>query len=435
MTKPLLNPEWVVRLEGFRRLIVGYSGGLDSTVLLATLASQPSLHGKILAVHVNHAISANAIFWQQHCEQTCHNLIIPCISQTVTFDCRANIEERARIARYAVFTSVVEAQDALVLGHHLNDQAETMLLQLFRGAGVDGLAAMSESNDFGLGMLLRPFLSLTRGQLEAYAIKHQLQWIDDESNENTQYSRNYLRHEIMPLLIKKFPGVVGNIARAANHCQQAKVNLYQLAEQDMSNLKLISEHDNHNTLLVTPLKKLTNERITNVLRLWLKKHEVSLPSTSTLQRIIFEVIHGEVDTNPLVSWGPIQIRRFDGRLYLDLQNSIASTSMDSLPWNNFPLPIVLANGYTQIIAHEQSEGLKIPLNAKIVIRYRQGGELFFWHGQRKQLKKLFQQWHIPPWHRDSIPLIYINDELAAVVGYAISDLFYSSLKGWHLVSI
>nr|WP_284498321.1 tRNA lysidine(34) synthetase TilS [Legionella maioricensis] len=416
-------------MGGFTKLIVGFSGGLDSTVLLHLLASHSSLCPKLIAVHINHGISSNAEYWQKHCEQFCLNSGIDFISHAVEFDRSANIEEGARIARYTVFSSLLTTQDCLILAHHRDDQAETVLLQLFRGAGVDGLAAMSDLSTWGVGTLARPLLSYSREQLEHYAASHQLKWIEDESNQEISYSRNYLRHQIMPLLLKKWPGVVGNIARTALHCQQAKANLDELAIHDDQELLTAT-----NSLFIEPLKKLSIERITNVLRVWLKKNQVQLPSTLTFQRLIHEVLFASSDAAPVVSWNEIQVRRYQQYLYLDKKKVISLPHC--IEWTEFPLPLVLTEYNFSLMAKKVNQGLIVPQNAKVEIKFRRGGEQFYWHGQTKQLKKLFQEWGVPPWLRDTIPLIYINDQFAAVVGYAVSDLFFThnSSDSWLLLT-
>ncbi|KTD44726.1 tRNA lysidine(34) synthetase TilS [Legionella parisiensis] len=470
MIKPLLSTEWFSRLSHFNRLIIGFSGGLDSTVLLHVLASHPTLLTRLIAVHVNHGISANASCWQLHCQQFCQNLGIPLITQGVQFDRSANIEEGARIARYAVFSSLLAEEDCLLLGHHLNDQAETVLLQLFRGSGVDGLAAMPDFGQLALGKIARPFLTHSREELEHYAAFHQLSWIEDESNEDIGYSRNYLRQQIMPLLKRKWPGVIGNIARTALHCQQAKRNLDMLAAQDMASEENL-EKLTGNSLLITPLKALGRDRIANVLRVWLKNNKIQLPSTVTFWRLIDEVIFASPDAVPLVSWGEVTVRRYQKHLYLDNRNANNLTSYirplsklaakrdilgdsecrtaaytkshedqstistkqicsavefhkRSIEWSAFPLPLVIPNSSINLLAKKDNQGLVIPAGAKIFVQFRQGGEEFFLHGQTKRLKKLFQEWGVPPWLRERIPLIYFNDKLAAVVGYAMSDLFF-----------
>lgn len=429
MTKLLLNAEWTTRLDEFTQLIVGFSGGLDSTVLLHLLASYPSLGPKLLAVHINHGISKNASSWQSHCEQFCFNLGIRFLSRSVQFNRCANIEEEARTARYQVFSSLLTATDCLILAHHREDQAETVLLQLFRGAGVDGLAAMTELSSLGLGSIARPLLSHSRAELESYAARHELKWVEDESNQEINYSRNYLRHQIMPLLLTKWPGVTGNLARTASHCQQAKANLDELAVSDYPELLVARK-----ALFIDPLRTLSIERITNVLRVWLKRNHIQLPATTTFQRLIHEVINANADANPLVSWDGIEVRRYQHYLYVDNKKVINLAT--AIEWAEFPSPLVLTEYNLHLIAKKVDEGLVVPQNTAVIIRFRQGGEHFCWHGQTKQLKKLFQEWTIPPWLRDTIPLVYIDNQLAAVVGYAVSDLFYSknSSQCWQLLT-
>ncbi|MGL5742500.1 MAG: tRNA lysidine(34) synthetase TilS [Legionella sp.] len=421
MIKPLLSAEWLTRFSRLNQLIVGFSGGLDSTVLLHVLASHPILFSKLIPVHVNHGISPNASVWQEQCEHFCRNLDVVLITKQVEFDRSANVEEGARIARYGVFSSLMTEQSGLILGHHLDDQAETVLLQLFRGAGVDGLAAMSEFGPFANGALARPFLSCSREQLEHYAVLHQLSWIEDESNLDVSYARNYLRQQVMPLLRSKWQGVAGTIARTATHCQQAKRNLDALAVHDMF-LEEASETVTEPFLFIAQLQKLSFDRIANVLRVWLKNNQIQLPSTRTFQRLIEEVIFARTDATPEVRCGEVCVRRYQKYLYVDKINS--SDFPSSIEWSEFPSPIVLNDAGTHLLAKRANQGLIIPPKTKINVTFRKGGEELVLHGQTKRLKKLFQEWGIPPWLRESIPLIYFNDTLAAVVGYAVSDLFF-----------
>lgn len=427
MTKPLLNAQWISRLEGFKQLTVGFSGGLDSTVLLHLLSSQPSLRANLFAIHINHGISPNALLWQQHCENFCLSSGIKFLARSVEFNRSANVEEEARIARYKVFNTMLGERDCLVLGHHLDDQAETVLLQLFRGAGVDGLAAMPEFSSWSSSFVARPLLTSSRKQLEDYAAIHQLNWVEDESNQDNKYSRNFLRQNIMPLLADKWPGVVKNITRAALHCQQAKSNLDELAHYDYPELTVGAP------LFIEPLKSLSRDRMSNVLRVWLQRNSVKVPSTSTFQRLIDELIFAANDAMPLVSWGDVQIRRFKNQLYLDKKSH---TDLPlTIDWLDFPQPLILPEYNINLRAQKAQSGLKVPPGAKVVIKFRQGGEHMLWHGHTRQLKKLFQEWSIPTWLRGRIPLVYINEQLAMVAGYAVSDLFYTnndSEVSWHI---
>jgi len=420
----LLTQDWLDSLAHYQTLYIGFSGGLDSTVLLHTIVRQPTLIGKVVAVHIHHGLSKNATSWQEHCQCQCDMLSIPLLVRDVQFNTRANIEEGARIARYQVFSSLLAEDDCLLLAHHADDQAETVLLQLFRGTGIDGLAAMASRGELAKGSLARPFLNHTRDTLEAYARHYQLAWIDDESNQNTAFSRNYLRQQIMPLLRAKWPGLVGNLGRSAIHCQQAKSNLDCLAEIDCQ--ERVKSQDSLN---LTPLLLLNQARLANVLRVWLRKNNVRCPTTVILQRLITDVILGRQDALAVVTWDGIVVRRYQQTIYLLKEES--QNQLNCIEWSTFPTSLQLdGKGHRSLHVRsgssQTSAGLKIPPNCIIQVRFRQGGETFHWRGQTKQLKKLYQQWQIPPWQRDMIPLLYVNGELAAVVGFAISDYFYAT---------
>ncbi len=265
---------WIEQFSQFKRLIVGFSGGLDSTVLLHNLAQQPALHGRLLAMHINHGISVNAENWQYQCQHFCEELSIPFLVKKVEFGRQANLEEEARKARYQAFSAELAPGDGLILAHHLDDQAETLLLQLFRGAGVDGLAAMVASKGFAKGKLLRPLLNYSRQNLEDYAKFHHLKWLDDESNQNTDFSRNFLRQQIFPLLRTRWPKIANNLTRTTQHCQQAQANLEDLAKMDCPVLNKPTS-----TLALNSLSHLSDARMVNVLRFWFKSNNIKSPST------------------------------------------------------------------------------------------------------------------------------------------------------------
>lgn len=418
MTNSLLNAEWIVRLASFSRLIVGLSGGLDSIVLLHCLNSIPALARNVSAIHIHHGLSVFADEWLTFCEHFCAQQGIALQTRHVVLNnLSANIEEQARIARYDAFSELVNARDALLLAHHADDQAETILLQLMRGAGVDGLAAMLPLTPWRDSIIIRPFLQQTKACLKAYAIDHHLQWICDESNDNLAFSRNYIRHQIMPLLKARWPGVINNLGRTATHCQQAKTNLRFLAYQDCPELKNSGSTSRDLTagLSLTDIQHYPLERLTNILRVWIGNCGIKAPSMQVLHELITQLA-ARSDAAVCIQWGNVAIRRYHNRLYLlkELKSSI-----DPVKQVKFVL---------------SQKGLHIPPDCRLEIRFRVGGELFFFHGQQKKLKKLWQEWQVPPWERDTIPLIWINDELVAVAGFAISDAHYDENKD-HLYSI
>lgn len=417
MSNCLLTDSWIQRLSQYQCCYVGFSGGLDSTVLLHALATHYPQPLPIKAIHVHHGLSPNASDWQAHCQRFCDALGIPLIVRHVQVDPRANVEAAARQARYQAFYSVMDKNDSLVLAHHRDDQAETLLLQLCRGAGIDGMSAMPSIKSLANGDLLRPLLGHSRQALEAYAHKHQLQWVDDESNQESTFSRNYLRHQIIPLLEAKWPQVMANLSRTASHCQQARLNLDALAKMDCESLQVPQDQ-----LSLVSVRHLDPARLANVLRVWLRQNQHQPPTESILNQLIDDMVLARGDATPLVQWGDTIVRRYQQILYVTHQQE--AVSLKACEWPLFPSPLSLDTARL-LQASPHTEGLCIPEGAHIEVRFRQGGEMFYWHGQTKTLKKLLQEWNIPPWQRDHIPLVYVNGQLAVVVGQAVSDHYFA----------
>lgn len=423
MSELTLEADFLDKLQDYPNLYVGYSGGLDSTVLLHLLVTQLPDAGSVHAIHINHGLSPNAARWQLHAEAFCQQLNITCTSHELQLLPGGNLEERARDARYDIFKSILNQQDALLLAHHQDDQAETFLLNLMRGAGVDGLSGMKSVQSLSNYHLIRPLLAFSRAQIQAYAVSHGLRWIEDESNDNERLARNFIRRQVLPLLSSYWPAATDNIVRAASHCQQAKQNLQTLAEMDAGRLTP--------TLSLTTLKQLSKPRLINVLRYWIHLQGHQLPSEKTLLRVIDEVILARPDAQPLVTFGESIIRRFQDKLYCDV-NMPQREKNESLVWPDFPSSFLLPGHLGTLIARPGDKGILIPPSSAVEVRFREGGETFSWRGQTKCLKKCLQQWHVPPWQREKVPLIFVNGKLAAVVGFAISDECYTTQQGFTI---
>jgi tRNA(Ile)-lysidine synthase len=426
--KDLLDEPWVERLRDFNRLMVAFSGGLDSTVLLHALAMQPELAHKLCAVHIHHGLSPHASGWQQHVEHFCEQHRISLVIHHLTLSAQSNIEEEARLARLRVFDAMLDEQDGLLLAHHQDDQAETLLLQLCRGSGVDGLSGVPSQRALGKGQLLRPFLALSKKTLKAYAVAHQLRWVDDESNADVRFSRNLLRHQILPLLQKQWPAVVQSIATCASHCQQARSNLEDLARMDCSDLAKAQDF-----LDLLPLAALNDARLSNVLRVWLMSRGARAPSTSTVERLLHEVIRVPSDKMPCVQWGAFEVRRYRQRLYFRQQQALMPASSRE-DWPSFPSPWISTEGGAQWVATVARRGLHVPLGSRVEVAYRVGGETLVWRGKTRILKKLFQQWGVPPWLRQHVPLIYVDGDLALVLDFCVSDR-YDGAQGERVFQI
>lgn len=401
---------------------VAFSGGLDSTVLLHLLAHSP-LKSKLSAIHINHQLSQSADDWQQHCTDVCEQWEVPFHIEQVSVSGEGGVEAAARKARYEVFEKQVGCNECLLTGHHQNDQIETLLYRLFRGAGPEGLAAMPKERelghrekDIGQGVLYRPFLNVPRNQLEAYATTQGLIWVEDDSNISTEFDRNFIRHELIPIIENRWPGSGNCIARAASLCRdQATLNqLY--GEQLLGQLQPQSERLGV-SISGEILDAYSKEEQSLVLRHWIKSITGVVPEASQLALVIPQVWLCFEDAKPCLRFDQWEIRRFQKRLYLlpQLLETREETSIsyqlngDELLVN---LPGVgLLKVALELCVHLKKQGIK-----QLDISYRQGGERCkpIGRGHSQKLKKLLQEYQLEPWLRDWVPLIYSDDVLIAV---------------------
>lgn len=417
------------QLPRLSRYSVAYSGGVDSHVLLYLLSllrrQQPDLN--IQAIHVNHGLQQQADDWAQHCQKICDELDIPLLvmSVNVVLDNGKSPEAASREARYAVFREILGYGEGLLMAHHQDDQAETVLLQLFRGAGTSGLAAMPGSAVFEKGWLLRPFLDISRQQIEDLASKSNLKWIEDPSNVEISFDRNYLRHDIIPRLKSRWPALDVTLGRVATYQAEAAHLLEILAEQDYQ--QAIGQTPQ--TLSVSAVLKHDAGRQRNLLRYWIKKvRQLPLPDSRHLQRILSEVLPAAPDSSPLVEWHEVAVRRYRDELYVQPASFYQgfSEQFPQQPWD-LDKPFRLPDGTELQVSQIRGKGLsqELTVGSKVSIAFRQGGEgcRSVGRGHTHSLKKLMQEWGVPPWLRDRIPLIYIDGKLAQVVGYCICEPF------------
>ncbi|MES2204280.1 MAG: tRNA lysidine(34) synthetase TilS [Pseudomonadota bacterium] len=290
---------------------VAYSGGVDSHVLLHTLVSlRQHYFFELRTVHIHHGLNPKADDWQRHCEKVCQDLNVELTVHKLDLSAsHENIEARARDLRYDFFASLLEENDCLLTGHHQDDQAETVLLQLTRGAGPKGLSAMPAKSALGKGFLLRPFLNLTRDELFSYAQEHQLTWIDDDSNENVRFTRNFMRQEIFPVLKKRWPNVTEAITRSARHCAETE----KLLEEFIAPLLQCCLLEN-NALSLSELKKLTLLQQKHVFRQWLFHCGFASPNERKLENCLRVFLTAAQDRHPMVTWANVIVRRYKTEL-------------------------------------------------------------------------------------------------------------------------
>jgi tRNA(Ile)-lysidine synthase len=404
-----------------KQIWVAYSGGIDSHVLLHLLAtSERTKLRPIQAIHIDHGLNPDSAKWTQHCLSVAVELGVELTTVKVNVASidKLGLEAAARAARYSAFEQHLSRNDVLLTAQHQQDQAETLLLQLFRGAGPKGLASMASQFQLGETAVIRPLLDIKQSDILAYAEQHNLKWIEDPSNVETRWNRNYIRHNVLPEIAKRWPSAAKTISRSAENCAEASELLIELAQHDLTSIGANHASD---YLFIPKLLALSPARCRNVIRYFIELKELGLPSSAVLQRIIDEVCLAKHDSVPVMAYADVEIRRFQDKLYFmsplpdhDATRIIECTSTADLKIND----------HSHLIWQQQTgQGLKeeIILSA-LTVRFRQGGEKIQLPNQshHKSLKHLFQEWDIPPWQRDRIPLLFSDDRLIAVVGYAVA---------------
>ena len=296
-------------------LYVGYSGGLDSHVLVHVMVELVGKK-KIAVVHVNHQLSANSDIWQEHCEDICLELGVDLICKTVNIKNRGTgIEDAAREARYGIFEKLLKKNDLLILAHHADDQIETMLFRLFRGSGIKGMSGMPISRLLGNGELFRPLLPFFRRDLESYALANQINWIEDDSNLDVAFDRNFIRHKLIPTINERWPNSSFQLNRSANIFAESDFLINILAQKDFAIVTEVSERVGW-SISIGKLNGFEIIRQKNILRYWFNLHNLTLPSYAVLDNALDQMIGSKADAEPIVSWGDLQLRRFNKKLYL-----------------------------------------------------------------------------------------------------------------------
>lgn len=416
------------QLKSGGRYWVAYSGGLDSTVLLHWLGRHAA--HPVVAVHVNHGLHPDADNWAEHCRRFCAELDIPLevVPVQVTEIADYGLEAAARHARYRALTEKPGTDDLLLTAHHRNDQAETLLLQLLRGSGPQGLAAMREETRAGGSRLYRPLLMLDREALLGYAQCHGLRWIEDPSNDDRQLRRNFLRHEVLPLLEAHWPACRESLARSAELQGEAAVLLDELALSDMKGCL----GSMPGSLSVRILRALAPARRRNLLRFWLRDQGLAVPGHAHMQRLENDMLTEREDAGPVVNWHEVEVRRYRDDL-LAMSTLPPAPVATELDWN-LQGALQLPAGCGTLVA-ECAEGAGLRLQtASVTVRFSQTGEriqpLFSSHHRR--LKHLLQEAAVPPWVRERLPLIYHGGCLAAVADrwIAADSAAQQQEKGW-----
>jgi len=380
--------------------------------LASELSKSPSYH--VRAMHIHHGLQQISDTWGAHCKKVCDQLNIPLEIHDLNLqiDKGDSVEEAARSARYGALKQSLQKNEVLLTAHHQNDQAETLLLQLFRGAGVQGLAGMPLISDFGSGQHARPLLNASRKDLEIYAREYQLNHIEDPSNQDSTFDRNFLRNEILPKIRERWPSIDKTISRSARLQAETKQLLEEFADRDL--LFLQDERGSVDKLIITKLQLYSVARQTLLIRHWIVVNGFTAPSEKKLKHIFSDVIDASEDAQPLVAWRGVEIRRYQGDLYImsPLQSHDAA---QVLVWSDPQHPLSIPSLGLRINAMLSSQ---YDEKKPITVRFRQGGEKIQ-HDKRGvtiSLKNLLSEANIPPWQRSRVPLVYSGETLIKVVG-------------------
>lgn len=403
-------------IKNRQSLLVAYSGGVDSTVLLHVLTQlkqqqRPDL--QLSAIYIHHGLSQNADSWARHCQQQCQIWQVPLIIEKVRLDPMAgNIEQQARNARYQAIYRHLKSDQMLCTAQHLDDQCETFLLALKRGSGPAGLSAMPvESNRH-----LRPLLTISRQQIEAYANRHQLTWIEDESNQDDHYDRNFLRLKVLPLINQRWPQFSQMVARSASLCQQQEALINELLDNEFHQLLTTQGQ-----LRLSPLINYSEYKRNAILRMWFRQQGIMMPSQKQLALIWQTVVEAKEDANPKFVLHNKQIRRYQNQLYLlplydDTEHLVINWDLTS--------PLVLPDNIGQLQSHYQHDlNCRLPqADEAVTVRFHAQGRLQIVNRQgSRAIKKIWQEHQIPPWMRTRTPLIYYNEQLICAVGVFVTE--------------
>ena len=467
-----------------RHWVIAFSGGLDSTVLLHSVhhflqtlrQSNDSLELEsalrsvlgsasidkltiptLSAIHINHQLQSVSDNWEQHCQSVCDQLSVPLLIKKVAVNTDGKgLESAARQARYAVFehhlnackdlypdtnmnmnVNAIDIHSVLLMGHHANDQAETLLMRLFRGAGTNGVAAMPMQRSLGQSQIARPLLKFSRADLNAYAVQNNLSYIEDPSNTDESFDRNFVRHQVLPKLEKRWASVVTQLNRYAEHASGdaelladlARLDLQRVNAPDDSNSDLNVEAKTGaygSSLPIAACLALSQKRRINLLRYWLSAQQLSMPSTAQMMQIDNLLV--SPSSSAKVQLGAYRLCPYGDRLHLlnedtllqasqALAHNISWTFGESMTINGLGTLLVSENK----VLDEQSDNRIGLREGAYTLGTRQEGTRFRYGGMSRSVKKCFNEHSIPPWLRDFYPVIYAGDEVAAIPGILVCD--------------
>lgn len=401
--------------------LIGLSGGVDSVVLLHLFAQCPNLN--LRAVHIHHGLSPNADYWADFCSNLCRQLQIPFELRKVKVAGNQGLEANARMARYQAISQTILPDEVFVTAHHLDDQAETFFLALKRGSGLQGLSAMQAVGNWQNFAIFRPLLNVSKAEILHYAESQNLAWITDESNVDNRFDRNFLRNQILPELNQRFAQFSQMVARSAQHCAEQQALIKELLNAELN--QRIGEQ---NQFDIRDFEQFSALKQQQLIRLWLERNNVAMPSQAQLQAVISELIFAKADRNPEVKLGDKVVRRYQKAIFITKQMEKAEPISIEIPEPSSgeqigsPLQnITFARSSTELICTISGKMHRLPLppelqHQPLTIQFGVTGKVKqYGKPQREGMKKIWKTHNVPVWERENIPLVFWQDWLVAVL--------------------
>lgn len=444
------------------RYYIALSGGLDSLALLYFCLPYLKRHTQhVHAIHIHHGLSPNADVWSEFCQDVCQQLGVDChVEKVVVAKKGKGVEAEARKARYAVFKRYLSEGGVLLQGHHLNDQAETVLMRVFRGLGPEAIKAIPQMRTLSLGCLYRPWLTIPRELLSVSFEGTGMAWIEDESNLDTRFERNYLRHKILPVLKERRPSILNDLARTARKSKESVDFIQQWCEAN-KNKFLSTDYTRYQAIDLTVFNTYSAIQQKFIIRFWLDLQGVEHPNENNFKRIFDELLIAKNASQAEVSWSSYALRVFNDALFCLSASQLCSVNCDGykpltillaelkqtlkiqLPSGMLSLDLIEESLVSSFYSNEKTKHVNsqavnvyellcaIPESVnELTVRYRAGGEkIYFQENHSTLLKKLYQTRKVLPWVREKLPLIYSADDLlCSMAGFTAAPYSLDSAK-------